>query len=38
LGKHHKPLAELILDTVKVDQDHLTDAQLLAKAREIYSR
>lgn len=38
LGKHHKNLADLILDTVKVDQDHLTEAQLLAKAREIYSK
>lgn len=38
LAKHHHPLAEHVVGTVTVDQSHLTEGQLLAKAREIYSQ
>lgn len=36
LGIHKKKIAERVLAAVVVDQSHLTDGQLLAKAREIY--
>ena len=36
LGEHHPHLAERIAASVVVDASHLTEGQLLAKAREIY--
>ncbi len=36
LNDHHKDIAERVMDTVKVDQSHLTEGELLAKAREIF--
>lgn len=38
LKEHHNQLSERIIDTVTVDQSHLTEGQLLAKAREIYEK
>ncbi|MEI7986076.1 MAG: hypothetical protein WCI55_10645 [Armatimonadota bacterium] len=38
LTEHHKPLSERILAAVKVDQSHMTEGQLLARAREIYAQ
>ena len=38
LTEHHKPLTERILAAVKVDQSHLSEGQLLARAREIYAQ
>ncbi|HTI70276.1 MAG TPA: hypothetical protein VMF06_09930 [Candidatus Limnocylindria bacterium] len=35
--KHHPELAKRILGTVAVDEHHLTESQLLAKAREFYA-
>ena len=36
LSEHHKPLAEKIQAAVKIDQSHMTEGELLARAREIY--
>src|SRR6185437_9010055 len=36
LKKNHHELAERVVGTIKVDEHHLTDAQLLAKAREYF--
>jgi hypothetical protein len=36
LTKHHKDLAERVIGSVVVDEHHLTDDQLLAKARELF--
>jgi hypothetical protein len=36
LKLHHKPLADRVVGTVIVDATHLTDDQLLAKARDFY--
>jgi hypothetical protein len=38
LGEHHKKIADRVIASVVVDQSHLTEGQLLAKAREIYSK
>ena len=38
LSHHHQPLAGRILAAVKVDQSHLSEGQLLARAREIYAQ
>jgi hypothetical protein len=35
---HHPDLAKRIIGSVAVDENHLTDDQLLAKAREFYAR
>ena len=35
--KHHPELAQRIIGSVVVDEHHLSDAQLLAKAREFYA-
>ncbi len=37
LNEHHKDLAKLVMASVVVDQPHLTEDQLLAKAREFYA-
>jgi hypothetical protein len=37
LNKHHPELAGRIVGSVVVDEQHLTDDQLLAKAREFYA-
>ena len=37
LNAHHKELAKVVVASVVVDQPHLTDDQLLAKAREFYA-
>ena len=37
LNKHHPELAKRIVGSVVVDEQHLTDDQLLAKAREFYA-
>jgi hypothetical protein len=37
LKKHHHDLAERIVSSVVVDEHHLSDDQLLAKAREFFS-
>ncbi len=37
LKLHHPALAKRIIGTVVVDEGHLTEAQLLAKAREFYA-
>jgi len=37
LKKHHPELAKRIVGSVVVDEQHLTDDQLLAKAREFYA-
>lgn len=37
LKRLHKDLAEKIVGTVAVDEHHLTDDQLLAKARELFT-
>lgn len=36
LKQHHKPLAAKLIGAVVVDETHLSDDQLLAKARDIY--
>jgi hypothetical protein len=36
LQKHHSNLAKRVIGTMKIDEKHLTDDQLLAKAREFY--
>ncbi len=38
LTEHNKPLSQRILAAVKVDQSHMTEGQLLARAREIYAQ
>lgn len=38
LGKHQPTLHERILAAVTIDESHQTEDQLLAKAREIYSK
>ena len=37
LNRHYPNLGERIIGTVVVDEHHLTDSQLLAKAREFYA-
>jgi hypothetical protein len=37
LIKHHADLAQRITGTVTIDESHLTEAQILAKAREFYA-
>jgi len=37
LNKHHPELAKRIIGSVVVDEQHLTDDQLLTKAREFYT-
>lgn len=37
LNKHHPELAKRIIGSMVVDEHHLTDDQLLAKAREFYT-
>jgi hypothetical protein len=37
LKQHHKELADLVVASVVVDQPHLTEDQLLAKARKFYA-
>ena len=37
LNVHHPDLADRIIGTVVVDERHLTESQLLAKAREFYA-
>jgi hypothetical protein len=37
LGLHHPELARRIIGSVVVDEHHLTESQLLAKAREFYA-
>jgi hypothetical protein len=34
---HHPPIAARIIGSITIDEQHLTDDQLLAKAREFYS-
>jgi hypothetical protein len=36
LRKHHHVVADKILATIAVDEHHLTEAQLLAKARDLF--
>jgi hypothetical protein len=36
LKKHHHELAERVIKTVAVDEHHLTEGQLLAKARDLF--
>ena len=36
LKKHHKDLAERVVGSIVVDEHHLTEDQLLAKARELF--
>jgi hypothetical protein len=38
LKDQHSPISDRILAAVKVDQSHMTEGQLLARAREIYSQ
>ena len=37
LKHHHAEIAQRIVGTVVVDESHLTEDQLLAKAREVYA-
>jgi hypothetical protein len=37
LKLHHPELAKRIIGSLVVDEHHLTDGQLLAKAREFYA-
>jgi hypothetical protein len=37
LKHHHADVARCIVGSVAVDEHHLTDGQLLARAREFYS-
>ena len=37
LKRHHPQIAQRIVGTVVVDEQHLSDGQLLAKARDIYA-
>ena len=37
LGKHHADLAARVVGSVVIDENHLSEAQLLLKAREFYS-
>jgi len=36
LGQHHPEVARRVIGSVVVDENHLTDGQLLAKARDFY--
>lgn len=36
LKKHHHDLAERVIGSIAVDEHHLTENQLLAKARELF--
>ena len=36
LKSHHRDLAERVVNSITVDEHHLTDDQLLAKARELF--
>lgn len=38
LKSHHTALAKRIIGSLAVDEHHLTEDQLLAKAREFYAR
>lgn len=38
LNVHHKQLAAKVIDAVVVDETHMSDDQLLAKARAIYEK
>ncbi|MBC8064186.1 MAG: hypothetical protein H7Y17_05105 [Chlorobia bacterium] len=38
LPEHHQKLSDRVIGAVIVDQSHLTEGQLLAKAKEIYSQ
>ena len=38
LKRFHKDLAQRVVGVVVVDQPHLTEDQLLAKAREFYAK
>ena len=38
VGVHHVDLAKRIIGTLVVDEHHLTEAQLLGKAREFYAK
>lgn len=37
ISRHHKDVADKVVGTVKIDEHHLTDGQLLAKAREFFA-
>jgi hypothetical protein len=37
LDRHHKQVRSRVIGSVVVDEQHLTEDQLLAKAREIYA-
>jgi hypothetical protein len=37
LKKHHRDIAERVVGSIAVDEHHLTDDQLLAKARDVYA-
>ena len=37
LGLHHPEMAKRIIGSMVVDEHHLTESQLLAKARDFYS-
>jgi hypothetical protein len=37
LDRHHKEVRERVIGSIVVDEQHLTEDQLLAKAREIYA-
>jgi hypothetical protein len=38
LDRHHKQVRQRVIGSVVVDEQHLTEDQLLAKAREIYAK
>jgi hypothetical protein len=38
LGKHHSGIADHVVGSLVVDEQHLTENQLLAKAREFYAK
>lgn len=38
LKEHRKKISDCVIDTVTIDKGHLTEGQILAKAREIYDR
>jgi hypothetical protein len=37
LGQHHADLAKLVLKAVTIDEHHQSDAQILAKARDLFA-
>jgi hypothetical protein len=37
LKRHHQDIAQRVIGSIAVDEHHLTEAQLLAKAREFYA-